>query len=156
MARIIPAQHVTRVFNQRMLEPAAGAQEGNAVFTRIARGNKGRLRVFIRACRHQPDGIVANQIFGTGQLGRRNPVVVRRELQNSGSVVNSQRDGLVRNNLGIVIADQRNAQRRFNRKMFHGGIPYACGVFNNIRNLRLPIFCSSHNTLNWVGIPEVL
>ncbi|SAJ32309.1 Uncharacterised protein [Enterobacter cloacae] len=119
MACIVPAQYITRILNQRMLEPAAGAEKGDAILTRVTRRNKRRLGVFIRACRYQPDGIVPDEVFGAGQLRRGEPVIISGEIQNRSGVVNRQRDRLVRNNIGIVITNQRNAQRRFNRGEFH-------------------------------------
>ena len=45
MACIVPAQYITRILNQRMLEPAAGAEKGDAILTRVTRRNKRRLGV---------------------------------------------------------------------------------------------------------------
>jgi hypothetical protein len=83
MCRIGPAQHITGILNQRMLESAAGAQERYAVFTRVARGDKGGLGVFIGAGRNQPDGIVAHQIFRAGQLRGGKPVVIGGEVKDA-------------------------------------------------------------------------
>ena len=46
-------------------------------------------------------------------------VVIGGEVKNGRGIVNGQRDRLVCNNIRIVIANQRNAERRFNREVFH-------------------------------------
>jgi hypothetical protein len=96
MGSIVPAQHVARILNQRMLEAAAGAEERDAVLAGITGGNKRRIHIFIRTCRNQPEGIVANKIFRTAELGGRNPVIIRCNIEYGCGIIDGQRDRLVR------------------------------------------------------------
>lgn len=109
MTGVLPAEHVTGVFNHRMLKAAAGTEERNAVFTGIADSDKRTFRVTIRAAGNDPDGIVLRQRVAGGDRRGGEPVIFHRLLQHGGSIVYRQGNGLMGNNIGVIIADEGEA-----------------------------------------------
>ena len=109
MTGILPAEHVTGVFNHRVLNAAAGAEERDAVFAGIADRSKGPLRMTIRATGNDPDGIVLGQRLAGDDRRGGEPVIFHRLLQHGGSIVYRQGNGLMGNNIGVIIADKGEA-----------------------------------------------
>ena len=109
MTGILPAEHVTGVFNHRVLKAAAGAEERDAVFAGIADRSKGPLRMTIRATGNDPDGIVLGQRLAGDDRRGGEPVIFHRLLQHGGSIVYRQGNGLMGNNIGVIIADEGEA-----------------------------------------------
>jgi hypothetical protein len=59
MVGIGPTQHVARVLDHRMLETAAGAQEGHALLARKADGTQRAVHAGVGAAGHAPHGVEA-------------------------------------------------------------------------------------------------
>ena len=88
---------------------AAGAEERNAVFPGIADRGKRAFRVTIRAAGNDPDGIVLRQRLAGGDRRGGEPVIFHRLLQHGGGIVYRQGNGLMGNNIGVIIADEGEA-----------------------------------------------
>ena len=104
--RILPAQHVAGILNHRILKTAAGAEKRELLFSRPANGFKHRLIVFIGAARHDPDGVALFHGAQIAELVSREPAKADGGTQMRGGAIDSQRNSLMRNGAGAVIAHQ--------------------------------------------------
>ena len=110
MRGILPAHNVARVFNNRVLEAAAGAKERNTVFPGVANGDKGAFGIFIGAGGNHPDSIVIGEVISGFYLTGGQPVIAQRQFQYGSGIINRQRNRFMGNDVGVVITDQSNTQ----------------------------------------------
>jgi hypothetical protein len=105
MRSIFPTQHIARVLNDGVLKSATRTQKGLPVFTRPANGCKYAIVIEIRTSRHQPNRMV----IGEGvliELWRRDPVSADIKRERFCGQLYGGRDGLMRNSISTVIANQ--------------------------------------------------
>lgn len=105
VTRILPLQHIARVFDDRILKSAAGAQERFAAFPRPANGVEDTRVIMIRTARHDPDSIALRQMR-LAKLFSGDPFCFRSDVQPTGGTFNRKGNSLMGNRTGAVITDQ--------------------------------------------------
>ena len=107
------APHGAGVFEQRVLEAAAGAEERDVVLAGDADGLERPVGVGVGAGRHAPDAVEHLQVRRRVADERRavDPRPVDRMPRRTRGQTEGERDGPMRDHGWIVVADQRDARR---------------------------------------------
>src|SRR5256885_10889599 len=112
MLRVAQAQHAARELDERVLEAAAGAEEGHAGLARMPDAAQRSFHARVRAARNAPHRVEpAQRICRARQLRRVHPLVQDAHAERLRGVLQRAGDGEVRADLGTSIADQGDAWR---------------------------------------------
>ena len=104
------AGHVARPLQQRVLEAAAGAEEGALALAGDPDRAQGAVHVAVRARRDAPEGVEGGQRVVVRQLVGRQPDRLDRDAEAAARAAQGGRDGYVGGDLVRAVADEADAQ----------------------------------------------
>ena len=106
-----PAQDIARIFHDRVLEAAAGAEERERALAREADRPQRACHAAIRAGRHAPERVERRQHGVAVDRLRRQPAGFERRAEGARGERERARNGLMGSDAGIVVADETDEGR---------------------------------------------